>query len=183
MTGRALLLCEGEHDSLFLSKLATHIGLADLHIAHLLGKDNKEARMRARLNGLPGGLAPECIAVVADADSSVEDSRKSWQSALANLAPTATRRVFLMPDDASPGMLEDLCLRISLNQPLKDCVNKFVECASSQVADVNRSKVAFDAYQSVVARTQRGVAKAIEHDQLDWNSEHLEPLVRFLRSL
>lgn len=161
-----------------------HLQIPGVLIRDLGGNTSKESRMRVRVNELPGGIPPPVVAVVADADHDPAEARDAWNSALKNVAPGSQTSVFLLPDNANPGMIEDLCFQISKNEALKECIGGFVRCvASLPIGGVNRSKLAFDAYQSVIDRTQRGIPKAVQNQHFDWESPHLSPLVEFLKAL
>lgn len=179
-----LLVCEGSDDESILKLLLDHARIAGIQIALLNGIDPLAKKLQVLIKGIPGAVAPSTVALVLDADRNPAGRRASAQDALLRAAPSSRHRVYLFPDDAGTGMLEDLYLSACRYPGLALCARSYVACArESYPVPFNESKVSYDAYCGVVHPTQRAVQHGLSEGDVDPTHPALAPLIEFLRDL
>jgi len=159
-----------------------------------------KTRLKSNLSGLvkqPGSDQLEAIAILRDAD---DDARAAFDSvrnvvAASGLVPplrhgefsTSTPRVgiFILPDGARPGMLEDLCIDSVRTKPGFPCVQYFLECVRREgLVPKNRTKAEAHAWLAAQEPTGRRVGEAAGATG-GWDLSHpaFEPLISFLRRM
>jgi hypothetical protein len=164
-----LLIGEGQDEVFFFQAFLAHLGRNDVQVEQFRGKTNLSPFIHWLKNraGYPTLLT---LAVTRDADVSVASAFQSISTALSNhglAVPPAPGQfaagaprvgVFVVPDNAAPGMLEDLCLSAVQTDPVMPCVNDYFQCVQNQAN-----------------RLPNPMAKARVHA---WLSSHLEPDLR-----
>ena len=134
-----LLIGEGREELRFFRALLKQLELRNVQVFEYGGK-NKLSSYLNTLPALPGYSSLASLGVTRDADDSAENAFRSIQDALRNAgldAPESIEgaagnkpqvRAFVLPDNESPGMLEDLCLRSVQNDRGMKCVDDFMKC-------------------------------------------------------
>jgi hypothetical protein len=138
-----VVLVEGSDEQLFLEGLFAHMGIADVEVIEVKGKDKFPSAFAAFVID-PGFSDVRSFAIVRDADTSVDASLQSVKDLLAKhnqpvpsssggFAQDGQRRVgvFIMPGNADSGMLEDLCLQTVADDPAMQCVEAAFTCIKS----------------------------------------------------
>ncbi|MCK5059395.1 MAG: hypothetical protein KAT34_22285 [Candidatus Aminicenantes bacterium] len=138
----------------------------------------------------------EKIAVIRDADNNANDAFKSVTGVLekndlkppkkpgefSNGAPSVG--VFVMPDNTSKGMLEDLCLGTVRDHPAIKCVDTFITCVQSlRETPKNISKARVQAYLAAKPTIAQSLGVGAQKGHWDLKSENLHPLISFLKQL
>ena len=136
---RNLLVVEGTDECFFFRALLAKLNLNNIQIICYEGK----TRFRHFISALvatPGWANVQTLGISRDAD---EDPTAAFQSVVSSLRATglsSPRRpleitrshpktvVLILPDEASQGMLEDLCLRTVQRDSAMTCVNRFFQC-------------------------------------------------------
>ncbi len=166
------LLVEGKDQRNFFEAFVKHLSLCDIQIQDYGGGDD----LRRFLGGFvkrSGFHSVESLGIVRDAENSAQNTFRSVQGALrhANLPvpKKAGQRqggkpdvsVFILPDNASEGMLETLLCRAFANSPENVCIDHFFKCVKV-VPNVKARAFAYlttrrDAHHSVGVAAQQGV--------------------------
>ncbi|MGB9623732.1 MAG: DUF3226 domain-containing protein [Phycisphaerae bacterium] len=134
-----MLIGEGMEEKRFFAALLAHLGRTDVQVEQYGGKGGLSRFLEA-LPSVPGYSRLVALGITRDADESATDAKKSVHDALrrAKLEPPGNRikrlriHVFILPGDAAPGMLEDLCLRSVRDDPAMPCVDQFLHCVSQR---------------------------------------------------
>lgn len=138
------------------------------------------------------------VGIVCDAESRrLADAFRSICGALQRigLAPPSKVRefggndpkigVFILPDSATEGMLEDLCLRSIADDPVMQCIDEYFGCVNDQVGslpkNINKAKV-----QAFLASRREYVAHlglAAHRGYWPLDNSEFDQIKQFLREL
>ncbi len=134
------ILVEGNDDRNFFRAFANHCRIDGFQIQSFGGAPGLGRFLRT-FAGRPGFDSVTALAIVRDADDNAASAFRSVRSALARAGlpepaqpgelaagPPAVA-VWIMPDGASPGMLETLLWRSVADDPAAPCVAEFLDCA------------------------------------------------------
>lgn len=144
ITKPKLLLVEGKDEKIFFSQMINHLGLKDIELWEVGGKDNFGTRLQILIRG-PGHENLLSVGIVRDADENPNGAFDSICSALnANelpvpLAPLQSIgdspriMVMILPGKGNKGMLEDLCLASIAEDPAMNCVEEYFRCLEEQI--------------------------------------------------
>jgi hypothetical protein len=134
------------------------------------------------------------LAIVRDAET---DPRAAFQSVYDSLndeglpVPTApgilaqgppTVGIFILPDAASTGMLESLCLRAVKNDPVIPCVNEYFDCLNQIGKRVIKDKARLQAFLASKQKTGLTLGQAAIEGYLNFGSIEYEGLRAFLNA-
>jgi hypothetical protein len=137
-----LLIGEGDDEVFFFEALLEHLNLDDVQAEKYGGKDNLSRYLR-ELPNRPGYERVVMLGVTRDADTDCADTFDRIRGALAsNKFPVPAGcgqivqgspgvGVFVMPDNARPGMLEDLCLDAVRDDPAFPCLDQYFQCLAA----------------------------------------------------
>lgn len=195
-TKKRLLVVEGKDGINFSKKLLEYIGILDsVDIRCSEGKDNFK-------NLMPGFMFAtgfkniEKIAVIRDADENADDAFKSITGVLEKTGLQSPKRpgefsssspsvgVFIMPDNSSEGMLEDLCLESVKNHEAMRCVDDFIACTQTlKETPKNISKAKVQVFLAAKPGITYSLGLAAQKGYWNFNSEKLQPLIKFLKQL
>lgn len=177
-----LLICEGKDDHAFLKWLITSQGLDLPEFWVSEGKNFRTESLEAKIKEPKfEGNIPEIIAIF-DADDNPASSMNNINNLVKNVS-TNPPNVFLFPDNAGPGILEDLFLSCISKQRLLTCPNQFVNCvkASKDKFDGNESKLKYLAYAALIRYDRRSIEHASFEKELDINVPSMQKLILFLK--
>ncbi len=194
-----LLLVEGQDEVGFFAGFLNHLGLGDIQIVDYGGKNAFRPRMEAYFRE-PSFSAVSAMAVIGDADLAANSTFQSIRDALAYIGLPAPQSfmspagdsprvsIFVMPDNSSPGALEDLCLAALSNSNAKECVGSFLECveASGYQPPQSQSKAQLRALLASLedSETRLGLrSQRSTGPPWAWNHPAFSDLARFLRNL
>lgn len=205
-----VLLVEGQDEVRFFDAFLRHLGLTEVQVVEVGGKDKFLQEFPAFLND-PGFSSIRSYAIIRDAD---RDASKTFQSICGLLGkydhPVPRRSgqfesrgsqkvgVFVIPGNREEGILEDLCLQTVQDHPAVSCVDRFIECLGSvlekKVAGQpvvegkayfpkNESKARVLAFLAGMHKTVNKLGEAA--DQGCWQFDHpaLDELRAFLQEL
>ena len=190
------LLVEGRDEELFFGALLRELGINDVQIQNCRGKDNLSIVL-LEIAQDPDIHLINSIGIVRDADLSANGAFQSVQSALrlANL-PVPARMlqstagnpnisVFIMPDNASNGALEQLCLSALVSDPVMPCVEDFLECVNDRVTGPPRDqqKARIHAFLASREDPELRLGEAAQRGYIPWGHSAFTPLAQFLREL
>ena len=140
-----VLLVEGNDEKHFFEALLTHMGILGLQVVEIGGKDKFPQQFEAFLQ-----MADRVTnyAVIRDADTNSADAFKSVIGVLKKQREPCPKRpgtfcrsrgnrrkvgVYILPGNAEPGMLENLCLATVKAHPAMSCVNSFMACLDKRL--------------------------------------------------
>lgn len=192
-----LLIGEGVDEVSFFNALLKHLGIGDIQVHHYDGKDKLSAFLQT-LRISPDFSQLQRLGVTRDADSDFSATFRSICGGLqrAGLSvpttvgiPSGTDPavlVYIMPDNRSPGMLEDLCMSSVQADPAFECVEKYFECIRNTTA---RSPEPFAKAQvhawlaSQIIKPDKRLGDAAKAGYWIWENPAFAPLIAFLKSL
>ena len=192
-----LLLVEGQSEYRFFGFLLEKLNAAaTIQVANYRGKDSLKRFLRM-LRVSPEYPALESIGVTRDADVSSDRAFQSVCGLLgsagldAPVAPMILTRgkprvaVYVLPDCASPGTLETLCLSAVESDPAMPCVDEFLRCLedTTHMPSKNPDKARAHTFLASRARPELRVGEAAEAGHWRLDSPVYNPLKRFLQAL
>ncbi len=144
ITRPKLLLGEGIDEERFFSALLLHLGIVDIQVQQYGGKNNLGPYLQILAQApTPGFQSVVSIGLTRDTDADLTRAFQSVCTALQNAGlsvPTAPNvpttgspwvKAFMLPDNSSPGMLEDLCLASVRSDPAFACLDSYFQCVQS----------------------------------------------------
>lgn len=192
ITSNKVLAVEGNDEWNFFDALFKHIGINDVQIEDVGGKDQFKKQLPAMVK-TTGFSDVEIFAVIRDADINANNAFRSVKNILKkegfNLpnnrnqfrAGTPKVGIYIMPGNSDEGMLEDLCLLSVRETPAMPCVNHFSECCES-LDDMpsNLSKLRAQAYLAAMPRIVNCVGLGAQRGYWDFDSQELDDIKSFL---
>ncbi|MBL7092356.1 hypothetical protein ISS22_00135 [candidate division KSB1 bacterium] len=137
---KKVLAVEGDDEINFFDSLLKYLGISDIEIRKVGGKDQFKNKLPALVESSGFFDNVEVFAVIRDANADANAAFASVKNILKKLnlnPPTQMNKfanngiklgVFIMPGNSAEGMLEDLCLNTVQQHPKMTCVNEFIEC-------------------------------------------------------
>ena len=187
-----VLAVEGKDEFNFFDALFKHIGINDVQIEPVGGKDQFKYKLPALVKAA-GFSDVEIFAVIRDADINANNAFRSVKNILKkqgfNLpnninefrAGTPKVGIYIMPGNSDEGMLEDLCLSSVMNTSAMPCVNHFLECCKSlDVVPSNLSKSGAQAYLAAMPKIVNCVGLGAKRGYWDFDSQELSDIKVFL---
>jgi hypothetical protein len=198
ITKKRLLVVEGEDEINFFEKLLKYINMTDLvDIREVGGKAQFKNKMPV-LQKASGFNKLEHIAIIRDADENAAGAFASIVGIINNIGLTPPGKagqfssseprvgIFIMPDNASKGMLEDLCLRTVEDCKVIECVSGFFDCVKEKELKhppKNLSKAKAQAFLAAMPEIANSVGVGALKGYWGFDSEELKPLIHFLGQL
>jgi hypothetical protein len=191
-----VLVVEGREEELFFGALIKHLGLWNIQIMPIGGKEKLRKNLKALANS-PGFSEVISLGVVRDADANPDSAFQSVRDALqAAGLPTPERSlmpvdgrprvaVLILPDACIPGMLEDLCLRAVAQDPAMPCVEQYFKClqqAGLSLPD-NMSKAKVQAFLASRRKAGLRLGEAAEAGYWPWNDDAFKQVRDFLSQI
>ncbi|MHC5057219.1 MAG: DUF3226 domain-containing protein [Planctomycetota bacterium] len=192
-----VLIVEGEDERRFFTPLLEHLGIGDVDVRPIGGKDQICRNLRLLALPSPGFAGVHALGVVRDADSSPEGAFTSVCDALRNAGLPAPRAclepcgeelrvaVMVLPSADAPGTLEDLCLRSVEDDPAMPCVEKYFDCLrqcrSDPQLDVSRKRA--NVFIASRPSTAELPGQAAQAGLWPWHSDAFNGVRQFLKSL
>lgn len=199
-----LLLVEGMEDARFFNAvLSRWLKRTDVQIAFVGSKNNFRPFLINLLPKARGFSRLRSLGIIRDADCSAADTLQSLRDALTAARLPAPPRVWetapsdqlsvtlaILPDESSPGNLEDLCLRSIRNSPESACVDEYVQCrerVGTQIANNRLAKSKVYAYLAVGrdsgVKPGLRLGEAAEAGVWNWGDPAFQRIVDFLQNL
>nr|VFK31981.1 MAG: hypothetical protein BECKMB1821G_GA0114241_10997 [Candidatus Kentron sp. MB]VFK35067.1 MAG: hypothetical protein BECKMB1821I_GA0114274_10987 [Candidatus Kentron sp. MB]VFK77144.1 MAG: hypothetical protein BECKMB1821H_GA0114242_11037 [Candidatus Kentron sp. MB] len=202
---RWLLAVEGQDERNFFEAMLRQLGIQGVQLADIGGKDKFKAKFSTLYN-LAGFQKVRSLGFVRDAEdkeanaafSSICSILKKYALPIPNAVNTVIEGknnkgknirigIFIMPNNADRGMLEDLCLESAQGEPVFDCVDRYLDCCLSALPENERPRN----YAKAKVQTYLAARKEIVNSlgvgarKGYWNLDHncFEDIKRFLRIL
>jgi len=191
-----LLIVEGKEDELFFSAFCHHLGLNDIQVLSIGGKTNLLRNLTA-LKKATNFSQVTALGIIRDADEDANAALQSVCSALQHAElPTPTKPmtpapghprvlVMILPDNQSPGALEDICLKAIAGTPAMRCVDEFFCCLQRHrlPPPKNLSKAKVLAYLTSLPEPDKRLGESAQAGYWNWDHPAFSDLKDFLRSL
>jgi 5S rRNA maturation endonuclease (ribonuclease M5) len=191
-----ILIVEGKNDELFFKALCEKIGINNIQIISLSGKDNLESKLKA-IKNTSGFPTVKSIGIIMDADDNPTSTFQKIQNALRQIGLPAPQNPFqfnnkgkikvgiaIIPDENTAGELEDLCIKVIENDPAFCCVEKYIECLNQKgLGPKKLSKSKIYAYLSSKETPEIRLGEAAQRGYLDLDHKALDKIKDFIESL
>lgn len=199
----AAIIMEGDHDCHFMRQYLRHLGFGSLLFDGELKDAGRAGKIIIRKAGENGGIGPliggkapfpevietcessDNVLIVADANSTFEGRLKKLQSTARKITEKtdAKVKIFLLPDNKRPGVLENLLEDISGDNKVYECLKQYEECLHSKNPGFNKLDMKAKIYAYCDARGIPADGKKREYrDGAHWDLNHpkLDGLRKFL---
>jgi hypothetical protein len=202
---KKILGVEGTDDVNFFDALLSNLGIIDIDIREVGGKDqfkNKLPALKIASGFYNADSSPFVTHLALVRDRNSGDAFKSIEEILKKEGFTPPKKhgqfsegnpkvgIFIMPGETIEGtMLEDLCLKTVENHPAMKCVNEFANCVSeleTKPKNISKSKVqVFKAQVFLAAQPEVVASVGLGGQKKYWNfdSPALNELKQFLGNL
>jgi hypothetical protein len=192
-----LLIGEGSEEVRFFNALLLHLVLGDIQVEQYGGKSRLASYLRNLVN-IPGFEGLISLGVTRDADTDADRAFQSIRNALQNAhIPSPARigdsasdngksvSVFVLPDNVSSGMLENLCLAAVESDGAIECLDDYLACVlrTCNRQPENPAKARVHAWLASQRRADLRLGEAAEVGYWPWHSPAFEDLRRFLQNL
>jgi hypothetical protein len=196
LTKPRLLIGEGQDEVFFFEALLAHLGIGDVQVEQYGGK-GKLSHYLGDFLLRPGRNMVVSLGVTRDADNDVAQAFQSVTGMLAacglpqpgapgQIAAGPPRLgVYLLPDNARAGMLEDLCLDAAQPDGAMPCVDAYFHCVQQQSGRQpnNLSKARVHAWLASQIEPDKRLGEAAKSGYWPWNSPAFVSLTKFLTNL
>lgn len=205
-----VLLGEGEDEVNFFEAYLKHIGILDLQVIEVGGKNRFKDGFELFLKDTNFNSV-ESYAIIRDADDSAESTYQSIADLLRKYkqpVPSGHSEfasddkckvgVFIIPGNGEKGMLEDLCLRTVKDHPIMECVDIYFSCLEKKTEEnipgetkdpktpyfpKNIAKAKSHAFLSGMHEYKPSIGIAAAKGYWDLDSEELSSMKAFLENL
>ncbi|MBT8419989.1 MAG: hypothetical protein KJO08_03915 [Gammaproteobacteria bacterium] len=200
-----LLAVEGRDEYNFFDSILKHIGIKDVQLVDIGGKDKFKTEFPALYN-LPGFPRVRFLGFIRDAEdkkayaafSSICSILKKYSlpkpeainepiDGKNNDGQAIRISIFIMPNNLDRGMLEDLCLESVSEKPVFGCVNQYVECCLSTLPEseesTNNSKAKVQTYLAVQKDIANSLGTGAQKGYWDFEHDCFDNIKRFLQIL
>lgn len=182
-----LIIGEGKEDVMFLSQLIEYLEINDIQVNYYGGKDNLSNYLN-NLPLIPGFSNLRSLGITRDADESFDDASKSIEYSLRqhklNEIENLKIEKFILPDNSSPGMLEDLCLK-SIHTDEISCIENFFQCIETKARRKfnQTSKAKIHAWLSTQEHPNKRLGAEAQAGYINWDNEAFKELTNFIKNL
>lgn len=192
-----VLVVEGYDDEFFFEALFKEMGLNNVQIYNIKGKNNLKDRLTA-LSKTSGFETVINLGIVRDADNNPKAAFQSICSAIKSaglhvpkspLIPAGKKPkviVHILPDAKRSGMLEDVCLETVRADPAMICVEQYFQCLKKQKKIIPRNKISKAKVQVFLASKKepgKRLGEAAKAGYWLWGSESLNETRNFLKKI
>ena len=191
-----LLLVEGRDEENFFEAFLRHLGISGIQVLSYRGKNNLGNRLEVYVD-VPSFAQIQSIGIVRDADDNARSALQSVQSSLRNVGLPAPQdflepagdsprvAVFIMPNNADAGALENLCLTALADDPAMECVEAFMQCVQVAVATppADAAKARMHAFLASREDPELRLGEAGQRRYLPWDNPAFADLAQFLRAI
>lgn len=193
------LLVEGQDDKCFFDSLLRYMGVSDIQIQDIGGKNELSRFLKAFVVSSGFKDKVTSIGIIRDADNDASSAFKSVCSSLKSaklpvpkkpVKPTRASKtnpkvsVFVLPDNSDKGMLETLCLSAVNDDPAMKCVEEYFGCLKNEGLKVkNLHKAKLQTFLASRKTTDSRLGIAAEKGYLKLEDPAYKQVVKYLRLL
>ena len=192
---KKVLAVEGDDEINFFDSLLKYLGITDVEIRQVGGKDQFKNKLPALVESTGFFDHVEVFAVIRDANADANAAFSSVKNILQklNLAPPIKMNrfannsiklgIFIMPGNSEKGMLEDLCLSTVKQHPKMTCVDEFMECVLKlEDPPKNIAKAKAQSFLSSMPIMVNSVGIGAQKGYWNFESDDLNDLKTFLEN-
>jgi hypothetical protein len=145
ITKPKLLIVEGRDEEEFFGPMLAELGIKDIQVAGIGGKEKLRGNLKALKTTDPGFSVLTSLGIARDADNDAKGAFQSVQDALKSaglpcpeepMHATATGSprvsVMIVPPNEDRGALESLCIGAVDSDPAMVCVDQYFECLDTK---------------------------------------------------
>ena len=190
-----VLLVEGEDDKRFFETLCKHIQ-KDVQVIRMHGKDNLKNSLEAIVKGSDFRQVVKAMGIIMDADNDPGGRFHSIKNALVKLGLPCPSKPFditggkpkigvaVLPDENTPGELEDLCLESVKEEPAFSCVESYFECLQEKAIQPRKlSKAKVYVYLASRERPGLRLGEAAAAQYFQFGHSSFKKISDFINSL
>ncbi len=195
ISSKKLLLVEGKDEENFFQALLSIMAYDNkIQVIGVSGKGNFSSKFNTLVKA-PNFSDVESIGFVRDADNNAKSAFESICSVLRTknyVAPISSGLysngnprigVFIMPDNKSCGMLEDLCLQSIKNLPINDCISDFIGCIPNKDKSFESSKSKVQIYLSSKTPIVNNLGLGAQKKYWDFDNPCFNEIKEFIKNL
>jgi len=190
-----LLVVEGREEELFFEALIKHLGLQNIQIMPIGGKEKLRNNLRALVSA-PRFHTVFSLGIVRDANADPNAAFQSVCDALRIVNLPVPKQpllpaigpprvlVLILPGKNKQGMLEDLCLEAVKDDPAMCCVEQYFQCLSKLgIQPRNLSKAKVQAFLASREEPGKRLGEAAQAGYWRWDCEAFREVKDFLQEL
>jgi len=194
-----LIIVEGKDDIGFIDALCRHSNVTDYQIKETEGKSGYSASIAAIWKEPGYKSNVNSIGIIRDANDNFSRTFQSVQTALRNsdlpvpgepLKPAINNNtslrvnVFIMPDNGSKGILEDLLLQSVEQKPAMPCVNKYFTCLNENGMNPRMSsKARTQTYLAAQIKCGISIGVAASRGYWPFIQDDFKDIINFIKNL
>jgi len=196
-----LLIVEGKDEELFFEALLNQLGFLNIQILPIGGKTKFRKYLKSLISRKVDFAKVKRLWITRDAD---DDFNTAFQSICDTLKffslpvpqkpkiPTEAYpevNIFIFPDNKSPGMLEDLCLKAlqdnTQDTPIVKCLEDYFCCLARRSPEFpnNLSKAKIQAFLAAKEEPGKRLGEAAQAGYLPWDHPAFDEIEEFLHML
>jgi hypothetical protein len=191
------LVVEGRDAEGFFRALLRELGLSGIQVQNFGGIGELADFLKALRNTPDFGRIVASLGIVRDAETDPRAAFQSVCSALHNaglsapgqpMMPAGGRpqvNVLILPNAATSGMLESVCLASVADDPTIRCVEEYLECVRRETGALpaNLPKARLHAFLATRSRPGLRLGEAAEAHYWPWDSQAFDQVKQFLCQL
>lgn len=211
---KSICLVEGKDEINFCKSLLEHLNIKDVCCVDIGGNRSFNIKFKTKILVDDGFKNIEKIAIIRDAETniaqsafdsiksalSVQDERNKLKDIISqcslenNIVHNNNIKcgIFIMPNNKTQGMLEDLCLKYVEQLPVNICISHFIDClkqnvfCNKSIENINISKSKLLSYLASLTTkkdnpTSLGIAALQGH--FDFNNDVFKNITNFLKQV
>jgi hypothetical protein len=193
-----LLIVEGKDEELFFDALLKHLNISNIQILSIGGKTKFRKNLGALLNRREEFAKVKRLWITRDADDDFNSAFQSICDALKALELPVPKKpkiptsscpeisIFIFPDNQSPGMLEDLCLKVlqdnTQDTPIIKCLEDYFCCLARRSPEFpnNLSKAKIQAFLAAKKEPGKRLEEAAQSGYFPWDHPAFNDIKEFL---
>ena len=191
------LVVEGQDAMVFFEALLKEMGLSEIQLQDFGGVDELRGFLSALRRQSGFAQIVRSLGVVRDADRDATSAFQSACSALRNSGLSVPNQpeefdgrnlrvgILILPDAKTSGMLETLCLRSVISDPVMQCVNGYLNCMERQLSELpkNTEKARVQAFLASRPEHVPHLGIAAYKGYWPWDDPTFDHIKRFLSGL
>jgi len=191
-----VLVVEGREEELFFGAFIGHLGLWNIQISPIGGKEQLRRNLKALVLS-PGFSEVTFLSVVRDANADWDSAFQSVRDALQAVNLPAPEHplmpvghspqvaVMILPEEGATGMLEDLCLKAVVQNPAMLCVEQYFQCLQRKDLPLPRNMSKAKVQVFLASRPKAGLrlGEGAQAGYWPWQDEAFEQVKEFLQML
>jgi len=198
---KSALLVEGKDECNFFEELLKYLRINEVQIVDIGGKDQFPVAFESFSKVSDFNLINR-LGFIRDAE------KKQAQAAFSSICSILQKHqfpvpgnpneiektdaicigIFIMPDNVTEGMLENLCLKSIKDKPIYGCINEYIKCIKKFQSDnekemFNEPKAFVQTYLSAQSPIANSLGVGAKKGHWDFNNKCFDDIKKFLKEL